>query len=66
MLFGKTTSVKIDKDVYERLKHVADVAGYASVEEFVSHVLERELKQFEGTDGDDAIREKLRGLGYIS
>ncbi|MBN1334378.1 MAG: hypothetical protein JXB39_00295 [Deltaproteobacteria bacterium] len=66
MLFGKTTNVKIEKDIYERLKHVADVAGYASVEEFVTHILERELQKFEGTDGDDAIREKLRGLGYIS
>jgi predicted transcriptional regulator len=66
MLFGKTASVRIDKDILERLKHVADIAGYATVEEFVTHVLERELSQFEGTDGDDAIREKLRGLGYIS
>jgi hypothetical protein len=66
MLFGKTASVRIDKDILERLKHVADIAGYATVEEFVTHVLERELSQFEGTEGDDAIREKLRGLGYIS
>lgn len=58
--------VKIDKDLYERAKHVADVAGYATVEEFIEHVIERELANFEEGDSDEDIKEKLKGLGYIS
>jgi hypothetical protein len=45
---------------------VADVAGYATVEEFVAHVLEKEMIHFEDAKSDDDIRNKLRGLGYIS
>lgn len=58
--------IKIDKDVYERAKHVADVAGYATVEEFVTHIVERELQNFEDAQSDDEIKKKLQGLGYIS
>ncbi len=65
-MFGKSVKVKLDKDLVTRLKHIADVAGYATVEEFITHVLEKEMTNFEGTDGDDDIRDKLRGLGYIS
>ncbi len=65
-MFGNTAKVKLDKDLLKRLKHIADVAGYATVEEFITHVLEKEMVNFEGTDGDDDIRDKLRGLGYIS
>ena len=59
--------VKINKDILERAKKVAEVAGYSSVEEFVEHVLEKELKEIESTGSSDAdITESLRGLGYIS
>ncbi|MFH1463579.1 MAG: hypothetical protein ABIO70_04260 [Pseudomonadota bacterium] len=65
-MFGSSVKIKLDKDLVARVKRVADVAGYATVEEFITHVLEREMTNFEGTDGDDDIRDKLRGLGYIS
>ncbi|MBC8404956.1 MAG: hypothetical protein HQ519_10030 [Planctomycetes bacterium] len=59
--------VKINKDILERAKKVAEVAGYSSVEEFVEHVLEKELKEIESAGSSDAdITESLRGLGYIS
>ena len=66
-MFGGT-KIKIEKDMLERLKKVVEVAGYSSVEEFVTHVLERELNELDpGGDQDpEAMREKLRGLGYIS
>ena len=64
--FGKTVSIKIDKDLHARLTKVADVAGYATVDEFVAHVLEKEMINFEDTKSDDEIRAKLKGLGYIS
>ena len=51
---------------FERIKQISEVAGYASPDEFVHHVLEREVAQFEDTESDADITEKLRGLGYIS
>lgn len=64
--FGKNVSVKIDKDLYNRVKKVADVAGYATAEEFIQHILEKEMLHFEDTKNDADIRAKLKGLGYIS
>jgi metal-responsive CopG/Arc/MetJ family transcriptional regulator len=65
-MFGGGNKIKVDKDLLERVKKISEVAGYASHEEFVHHVLERELAQFEDAQSDDDITEKLRGLGYIS
>ncbi|MFT7516235.1 MAG: hypothetical protein ACI84O_000008 [Myxococcota bacterium] len=65
-MFGGN-KLKINKDVLERCKKCAEIAGYGSVEEFVEHVLEKELKGIEGAGtSDDAITESLKGLGYIS
>jgi hypothetical protein len=66
MLGGKTVKVKIERDLHDRLRKVADVAGYATTEEFITHVLEKEMLHFEGAASDEDIRNKLRGLGYIS
>ena len=63
-MFGP--KVKVDKAIYEKIKMYSDIAGYSSVEEFVHHALEKELEQFEGADSEEEIREKLKGLGYIS
>jgi len=65
-MFGNANKVKLEKDLIDRIKRVSEVAGYASHEEFITHVLERELAHFEGDDSDEDITEKLRGLGYIS
>lgn len=64
--FGKTVSVKLDRDLYDRVKKIADIAGYATAEEFVAHVLEKEMIHFEDAKNDEDVRAKLRGLGYIS
>jgi hypothetical protein len=60
--------VKLEKDLYDKLKKFADAAGYSSLDEFVNHILERELQAMDtGGDQDpEKMREKLRGLGYIS
>jgi len=65
-MFGGN-KLKINKDIIERCKMCSEVAGYSSVEEFVEHILEKELKGIEGAGtSDEAITESLRGLGYIS
>lgn len=65
-MFGGGNKIKLDKDLIDRVKQIAEVAGYASHEEFITHIIERELAHFEDAGSDDDITEKLRGLGYIS
>ncbi len=65
-MFGGGSKIKLDKDLLDRIKQISEVAGYASHDEFIMHVLEREVAQFEDASSDDDITEKLRGLGYIS
>ncbi|MBL4769712.1 MAG: ribbon-helix-helix protein, CopG family [Planctomycetes bacterium] len=65
-MFGSNSKVKLDKDLLDRIEKIAEVAGYASRDEFIQHVLEREVAQFEDAGTDDDITEKLKGLGYIS
>ena len=58
--------IKIDKELWEKIKYLSGVAGYSSPDEFVLHALEKELAEFEEAETDDEIRKKLQGLGYIS
>jgi hypothetical protein len=60
------STIKLDKALFNRVKHCADVAGYSSVEEFVTHVLEKEMVSIEESDSEAEIKKKLKGLGYIS
>ena len=57
--------VKIDKVLYEQMKKHADKAGYSSVDEFVAHTLEKVLEMASDEKLDDAVKERLRGLGYL-
>ena len=63
-MFG--SGIKLDKGLLARVKRCADLAGYSSVDEFVTHVLEKELAKFEGSDSEEEMKKKLKGLGYIS
>ena len=59
--------IKLDKDLLEKVRKYAGIAGYSSPEEFVQHVLEREIARFEeGGDSEEEIRKRMQGLGYIS
>ena len=61
--------LKIDDDLLEKLKKCSEVAGYASVDEFIIHALEKETTAIMGADSNDTyeeeIKKRLRGLGYI-
>ena len=58
--------IKIDSKLCDRAKKAAEAAGYSSFEEFITHIIEKELSQLEGSsDDNDAVAEQLRGLGYI-
>jgi hypothetical protein len=58
--------IKLDKALLAKAKRYADLAGYSSVEEFVTHLLERELAKIDASESEDEIRKKLKGLGYLS
>lgn len=47
------------------MKRCAEVAGYSSPQEFVEHVIEKELSKIEEAGSDEEILEKLKGLGYL-
>jgi hypothetical protein len=62
--------IKLDDDLLEKVKKCAVIAGYASPDEFVIHVLEREVAAIlgSGSESDEAeeeVRKRLKGLGYI-
>ena len=42
------------------------MAGYTSVEEFINHIVEKEMSTFGEADSEEEIKKKLQGLGYIS
>jgi len=66
-MFGGGNKIKVDKDLLEKIRKYAGLAGYSSPEEFVQHVLEREIAKFEeGGDDEEEIRKRMQGLGYIS
>ena len=59
------SKIKIDDALFERVKKVAQLAGYATPEEFIVHVIEKELSVLESASSDAEVTERLRGLGYI-
>ncbi len=61
-----TTKIRLDKDLMEKVKKYAAMAGYSSTEEFVTHCLEKEIAKLEEADSPEEIEKKLKGLGYIS
>ena len=58
--------VKIDKALLDKIKKYAEMSGYSSVEEFITHCLEKEVAKIEDADSEEEIKKKLKGLGYIS
>ena len=63
-MFG--SRIKLDKALVAKVKRYADLAGYSSVEEFITHALEKEIAKLEETESEQELKNKLKGLGYIS
>jgi hypothetical protein len=57
--------IKIDSNLFERAKKISKVAGYSSTEEFITHIIEKEIARLDTSDTDEKITDQLRGLGYI-
>ena len=58
--------VALDKALLAKLERYAAMAGYSSVEEFITHVLEREIAPLESAASEEEIKKRLKGLGYLS
>ena len=58
--------VALDKALLAKLERYATMAGYSSVEEFITHVLEREIAPLESAASEEEIKKRLKGLGYLS
>ncbi len=57
--------IKLDAQLYDRVKNISEQAGYGSPDEFIVHVLEKELSVLESAGTDEEVTERLKGLGYI-
>lgn len=57
--------INIEPGLYDRAKKAADAAGYSSVEEFIAHCVENELKKLRIDEAEEQVSKQLRGLGYI-
>ena len=64
-MFGYT-KVKLESDLVDKIERYAELAGYSSAAEFITHALEKELAQLEDADSEEEIKKRLKGLGYIS
>jgi metal-responsive CopG/Arc/MetJ family transcriptional regulator len=58
--------IKIDKELYDRLEKCAKNEGYSNTEEFIIHTLEKKAVEIDSGDDEEKVKEKLRGLGYLS
>jgi hypothetical protein len=57
--------IKIDAGLLERATRAAEAAGYSSVDEFITHLIEKELAHSESAEAEQQVADRLRGLGYI-
>lgn len=60
------TTVKLNKSLCQRAAQCATKAGYSSLEEFVEHVIQKEIARFEEADSKAEVEKKLKGLGYLA
>jgi len=57
--------ISIDKALYEKLVDAAGCSGYSSVDELVTHILEKEVAHQDDQQEQKLAEEQLRGLGYL-
>jgi hypothetical protein len=58
-------SIKLNPALWAKVKKCAAAGGYSSPQEFVEHVLEKELAKLDTSASAEEIARKLQGLGYL-
>jgi hypothetical protein len=64
-MLSSKTSVKLSKPRCDRARAHAGKAGYSSLEEFIQHVLEREMAKLEEATSRYEVEANLKGLGNL-
>ena len=64
-MFGRQR-ITLDKQLAVKVRRYAELSGYSSVEEFVTHVLEKQIASLEDAASEEEIKKRLKGLGYLS
>jgi DnaJ-domain-containing protein 1 len=64
-MFG-SHKIKVDPKLLERAQRCAETGGYATVEEFITHAIERACAALEDAGDDQELKRRLKGLGYLS
>lgn len=59
------SKIRLDPGLYDRVCIIAEKAGYPTPDEFITHLIEKELAVLESAESDANVTERLRGLGYI-
>ena len=62
-MFGP--SIKISKELLERLTTVAESKGYSSAEEYALHVLDEAVKEADEALSEEEVKKRLKGLSYL-
>ncbi|MBC8278116.1 MAG: hypothetical protein H8E46_07785 [FCB group bacterium] len=58
--------LKLDSDIHDKLKNLSSQAGYSSPEEFVRHLIDKEIAILDEAGSEEELKSRLQGLGYIS
>lgn len=58
-------SIKLNSDLWRRVTEFAASAGYSSPEEFIEHLIEKELAHQEDAEAHEEVERRLKGLGYL-
>lgn len=61
-MFGP--KLRLDPELHRRAQRHAETLGYSSLEEYVTHLLEREMRPLDAED-QAQLEERLKGLGYL-
>lgn len=59
------SKITLDSNLYDRARQAAAAAGYSSVEEFIAHCIETEIKRLKVEQAQSQVTDQLRGLGYL-
>ena len=58
-------SIQLNPDLWRRVTEYAAKAGYSSPQEFIEHLVEKELSRQEEAEAREEMERRLRGLGYL-
>lgn len=59
--------IKLDAELYKKATVFAEQAGYASVDEFIEHMVLKEISKIEELGASaEQVERQLRGLGYLA